>query len=352
MVLEETRKKIDIVDTKIMKLLNERMELVVRTKNHKDQVLDDKREKEVLESVKVHSHGLLRKGFTEKMFREIMDESKKLQKENMKLIGFQGEHGAYSEMAVRKFDGNAIAIPCMEFSDVFSGVANKELDYGVVPVENTTEGQINAVNDLLIETDVNVIGEVYVPVHHCLLAPEGTDYREIKVVYSHPQALGQCRKFLERNKLEARPYYDTAGAARMIANERQQSAAAIANKLAAELYGLDIIKENIEDNSSNFTRFVVISREKSKEKWDKCSITFSTLHKAGALFSVLKLFSDAKVNLTLIGSRPIRNEAGKFAFLLDFQGSEDDEKVKKMLEEVKKHTAMFKFLGCYKEEKI
>jgi len=207
------------------------------------------------------------------------------------------------------------------------------------------------VNDLLVESDLKIVGEIKMPIHHCLLALPDTDYRDIKVVYAHPQALAQCRGFIQRNKLEARPYYDTAGAALMLANDRPKAAAAIASRLCAEIYDLDILKENIEDHESNSTRFVVLARENGVKDGDKCSVVFSTAHKAGALFSILKVFSEAKINLTRIESRPIRKDPGKFAFLLDFQGSEKDKKVSQALDEVKKETDMFKFLGCYKEAK-
>jgi prephenate dehydratase/chorismate mutase/prephenate dehydratase len=220
-----------------------------------------------------------------------------------------------------------------------------------VPVENSLGGAVAQVNDLLVETDLRIVGEIKIQIHHCLLTIPETDYREIKVVYSHPQALSQCRGFIARNKLESRPYYDTAGAAMMISNERPTASAAIASRLCAEIYGLEVLKENVEDHEANFTRFVVLSREKGEEKGDKCSIVFSTAHKSGALFSVLRIFSDAGINLTRIESRPIANDPGKFGFLLDFQGSDEDKKVADAIGKIKKETTMFKFLGCYPEAK-
>jgi prephenate dehydratase/chorismate mutase/prephenate dehydratase len=352
MELEELRRKIDIIDAEILKLLNRRMEFAVRTKNMKPDVDDKAREEEVLGLVANRSKGLVKPEFSQKLFREIMSESKTLQKQNTKLVGFQGEHGAYGEIAVKTLNKDWVPIPCLEFTDVFEGVGNGQFDYGVVPVENSIEGAVTQVNDLLVEmneSETKVVGEVKVPVHHCLLAMPDSDYRDIKVVYSHPQALAQCRGFIARNKLEPRPYYDTAGAAMMLSNERPKAAAAIASKLCAEMYNLEVLKENIEDHESNSTRFVVISRDKSQVKGDKCSIIFSTAHKAGALYGVLKVFSEAGINLTRIESRPIRKDPGKFAFLLDFQGSDSDKKVADAIERAKKETAMFKFLGCYKE---
>lgn len=355
MELKELRAKIDRIDYEILKLLSNRMELALRTTKLKGEVADPAREDEVIAGAKKRSHGLLRPEFAERLYREVMGESRRLQARGMKLAGFQGEHGAYGDMAVRAYDPALVPVPCVEFGEVFEGVRNGQLDIGIVPVENSLEGAVTQVNDLLVETDLRIIGEVNVPIHHCLLAPQDVDYRDIKVVYSHPQALAQCRGFLARNKLEPRPYYDTAGAAMMLANERPKAAAAIAGKLCAELYGLEILKENVEDHESNSTRFLVLAREagggkaKAREKGDKCSLVFQTAHKAGALFSVLKCFSEAGVNLTRIESRPIRNDPGKYAFLLDFKGSDEDRKVAEMLEKVKKETVMFRLLGCYKE---
>ncbi len=352
MELNEIRRNIDKVDSEILKLLNQRMEFALRTKKMKKELVDENREKELLERVKRSSSNLIKPAFGEKIFTEIMNESKKLQAENPCLIGFQGEHGAYSEIAVKSYDKSAVALPCREFSEVFDSVKNGALDLGVVPVENSIEGAVTAVNDLLVQTDLKIIAEIKIPIHHCLLAPHETDYRDIKTIYSHPQALAQCRGFISRNKLEARPFYDTAGAALMLSHERVTACAVIASKLCAEMYDLEILKENIEDDLANATRFLVLSREKSVEKGDKCSILFTTKHKAGALFAVLKIFSESSVNLTRIESRVIRNEGGKVVFMLDFEGSDSDGKIKEVIEKVKKETASFKFLGCYKEAKL
>jgi len=351
MKLEELRGKVDLIDAEVIKLLAARMELALRTRKLKDGVVDSTREKEIMERVRKASVGLVSPEFSEKLFREIITEAKKLQEKNPVLIGFQGEHGAYGEIAVRAFSQSAIPISCKEFADVFSAVEKGQLDFGIVPVENSLEGAVTQVNDLLVETPLQIAGELRVPVHHCLLALPDADYHDMRVVYSHPQALAQCRGFISRNKLEPRPYYDTAGAAEMLSNERPKAAAAIASRLCAELYGLDVLKENIEDHESNSTRFVVLAREKPKKQGNKCSIIFSTTHKAGSLFCVLKAFSDAGINLTRIESRPIRNEPKKYAFFLDFQGADSDPKVASAMQKAKEETSMLKFLGCYEEAK-
>jgi prephenate dehydratase/chorismate mutase/prephenate dehydratase len=349
MDLEELRSRVDRIDSDVLKLLNERMELALRTRKLKNAVSDPAREREIVESIRKRSVGLVNPEFSERIFKEIISESRRLQEKNPVLAAFQGEHGAYGEMASRKFDHSAVPVSCREFSEVFKGVEGGKLDLGVVPVENSLEGAVSEVNDLLLNTSLKIVGEVTVPIHHCLLVAPGTDHRDIKVVYSHPQALGQCRGFISRNKLEARPYYDTAGAAMMLASERPTAAAAIASRLCAELYGLEVLKENIEDHESNSTRFLVLSRESAKAEGNKCSIMFSTAHKAGALFGVLKVFSDHQINLTRIESRPVRDEQRRYAFLLDFIGSASDPKISEALAEVEKEASMYKFLGCYGE---
>jgi prephenate dehydratase/chorismate mutase len=343
---------IDLIDFELVKLLNERLELGLRTKKFKKSIADEQREKAVIEKVGNYSLRLVRKDFAQKLFKEIILESKHYQKEDFKLIGFQGEHGANSEVAANSFDADLVMIPCLEFADVFEGVEKGHFDFGIVPVENSLVGAVTEVNDLLLETKLRIYGEVSFPIHHCLMTLPEVDYRELKIVYSHPQALAQCRGFISRNKLEPRPYYDTAGAAKMISKNRPRAAAAIANKLCAELYNLEIIKENMEDHQLNFTRFVILSKEGAREAGDKCSIIFSTKHEAGALFNVLKIFYEAKINLTRIESRPMRNEPKSFAFHLDFQGSDRDAKVAELLDKVKKNTLMFKFLGCYSENAV
>lgn len=349
MKVDKLRKKIDWTDLEIVKLLNERMELAIRTEKVKEKIEDSEREKIVINRVKSHSVGLINPEFSEKMFREVIKESKKLQKKNLKLIGFQGEHGAYSEIAAKIFEKDAAYLPFNDFADVFEQVESGNLDYGIVPVQNSLGGVIAEVNDLLITKNLKVVAEINLQVHHCLLTLPETDYRDIKVAYSHPQALSQCRQFLRRNKIEAKEFYDTAGAAEMLFKEKPRATAAIASKLAAEMYNLEIIKENIEDYKSNTTRFIIIAKKLNTEDGDKCSTIFSTKHKEGALFNVLKIFAENKINLTRIESRPIRENQGEYAFFLDFKGSDKDEKVKRVLEEVKKETTMFKFLGCYKE---
>jgi len=350
MNLQDVRNKIDRMDFQILKLLNMRMELALRSKKFKEKEEDLTREVDVLENIRMNAHDLIAPEFCEKLFKEIITESKKLQRMDYKLIGFQGEHGAYSEVASRVWNDDTVPMPCTEFTEVFEGVESGLYDYGIVPVENTLGGVVSRVNELLINTDLFVVGAVNLSIHHCLLALPGTDHRELRVVYSHSQALEQCHQFLVRNKLEHVPYYDTAGAAKMLLEESPKASAAIASNLSAELYNLEIIKENIEDLSTNMTRFFVISKEEIGTDGDKCSIIFTTEHKAGTLFKVLEVFAKARLNLTRIESIP--NRQGSFAFFLDFMGSKKEERVVKALEEVEKIINNFRLIGCYEESVI
>jgi prephenate dehydratase/chorismate mutase/prephenate dehydratase len=253
-------------------------------------------------------------------------------------------------VASREWDSTLVPVACSRFALVFEGVKSGLYDFGIVPVENTLGGVVWEVNELLINTDLHVVGAVSLPIQLCLLALPGTNYQEIRSAYSHPQALAQCRHFLARNKLEPLPYPDTAGAAKMLAEERPKASAAIASKLSAELYNLDIIKEGIEDLDINMTRFLVLSKGVNMEEGDKCSLVFSTEHKAGTLFKVLEVFAKKGINLTRIESIP--NEPGNYAFFLDFLGSKKDEYVMEALGEAEKITNNFRLMGCYKERKL
>ena len=344
---EEIRKKINKIDRELLVLLQERMGLALRSKKFKETLGDPEDENNLLARVKRLNLDLIESSFTRQLLKTIVEETKRIQDEDRSLAAFQGEHGAYGELAARKLVPAGAYIPCMEFIDVFRGVEDGYFDLGVVPVENSLEGAVTQVNDLLTTTDLKVIGEVNVAVNHCLLATEATDYREIRQVFSHPQALAQCRDFLMRNKLEPRPYYDTAGAAKMLARENPRAAAAIASSLCAELYDLEIIKKGIEDGPSNSTRFLLLAREPYSDNGNKTSIIFTVTHEAGRLYAVLKLFAEAEINLTRIASMPLRSDPGNYSFFLDFEGSAMHQKIAEVLKEMENLTKWMKYLGSY-----
>jgi prephenate dehydratase/chorismate mutase len=351
MTLDDIRRKIDKIDRELLVLLQERMGLAIQARKFKSKVTDSRREEVVLARAERMNLALVESSFARQLLGTIIQESKRLQKENRKLVAFQGEHGAYGEVASRCLAPGMAFIPCLEFFDVFKGVQEGYFDLGVVPVENSLEGAVTQVNDLLTTTDLKVIGEVKVPVNHCLLAPYETSLGEIRVVYSHPQALAQCNRFLLERRIEPRPYYDTAGAAKMLARENPRAAGAIASALCAELYDLNIVSQGIEDGASNHTRFLLLSREGCAGRGDKTSIIFATAHEAGRLYDVLRIFAEAGINLTRIASMPVRSDPGKYSFFLDFEGDLQDPHVVRVMEQLDGMHIPIKCLGSYPTDK-
>lgn len=350
MDLKDVRKRIDFLDSRLLRILNERMELALMARKFKADIEDSDREKTILDRIRQNSPGLINSEFIEKVYTEIIRESKSLQKRDFRLIGFKGEHGAYDEIALREWDSDLIPIPCEGYHQVFEEVRAGLYDYGIVPVENTLGGVVGEVNELLVNTDLYVVGAVELPISLCLLVLHGADHREIRDIYSCSQALDQCSNFLSRNNLASVQYYDSAGAAKMLAEQMPQGTAVIASKLAAEIYDLHVIKEDIDNFGDNITRFLILSREENRDDGDKCSIVFSTEHRAGTLFRALEVFAKKNINLTRIGS--IRSGMGDYTFFLDFIGSSRDENVAAALREVEGVTVNYRFMGCYKEKKV
>lgn len=350
MKLEEIRNTIDQIDSKILKLLNDRMEQALLANKFKTSIEDPAREKEIIEKIKHTPNLLLEPSFTESMYKLVISWSKELQSRNYQVIGFQGEHGAYSEESARRWNRDLLTIPCTTFNGVFEGVHSGMFDYGIVPVENTLGGIVGPVNELLINTELHIVGAVDMPIHHSLMMLPGTDHREIREVYSHSQALSQCRNFLFRNNLIPVPFYDTAGAAMMLTEKKPRATACIAGKLAAELYNLEILKENVEDSDINRTRFLILAKDNRESAGNKCSITFTTEHKSGTLFSTLEIFAKRGINLTRIESIP--TEPGHYSFFLDFDGSDKDPAIQEALKLADEATSGLKLLGCYCERFI
>jgi prephenate dehydratase len=278
-------------------------------------------------------------------------------------VAFQGERGAYGEMATLQYFPDAQLVPVKSFQDVFEAANNDEVQYIVVPVENSIEGSINEIYDMLLQTRMSVIGEVYQRVTHCLIT--NRNVKMIRYVYSHPQALAQCREYLQKKGLKPVPAYDTAGAAKMIKENKMPNSAAIASKRAAELYGMKILDEGIEDRKNNYTRFLVLSSKKKKKmrkkrkkdnKGDlhddgpyKTSIIFSVRHVPGALFGILGEFAIRKINLTKIESRPTKETPWEYNFYVDFEGHLQNKTIHEALISIKTKTSYMKILGSYKK---
>lgn len=347
MNLDKIREQIDFIDTKLIHLFNERLELALRTRNYKKVTKDTSREIEVIDRIRQHSNHLIEPDFAEAIFARIIGESKRVQDRKPKLIGFQGAHGAYSEVAVRNFDPAAIPIPCRHFKDVFESVENAEIDLGMVPVENNLAGQIAAANDLLVERDLKIVAEARVPVHHALLCRREVEPESLRFVYSHPVALAQCEGMLMRRGLEPKSHYDTAGAAHTLMSDPQlRTVGVIASKLCAELYDLKVVEENVEDDHRNSTRFVIVSKDGISEG-NKTSILFSTPNTAGSLTDILRVFSDRSINMTRIESRPLRGQPEQYGFLADLEGGAQTKPVAEALALLKAQSEVFKLLGTY-----
>ena len=265
-------------------------------------------------------------------------------------VAFQGEIGAYSESAVYSFFGTSVTVkPCKNLSDVFGSVKNEETLYGVVPIENSIEGSVNQTYDLFLEYDLKVCGEIVLKIAHCLIAHPGIQLNSIRTVYSHPQALAQCRKFLERLGCRFISTFDTAGSVKMIKDEGLMAAAAIASERAAEIYGMRALVKEIGDTPNNYTRFFVLSKQDSPYSGeDKTSIIFSVKSIPGALHLVLKEFALRNLNLTKIESRPTKRTPWEYNFYLDFEGHRNEEKSQEALESIKDKTLFLKILGSYK----
>jgi len=266
----------------------------------------------------------------------------------MSKAAFQGEIGAFSEDAIIAFFGDIETFPRKSFGDVFDAVLKDEVDFGVVPVENSQAGSINETYDLLLKYPLNIFGEVNMRINHCLVALPGEKLAEIKVVYSHPQAIAQCQEFLNKLNLEVVPGYNTAGSAKKIKEENIRGQAAIASKRAAQIYGLSILAADIETNPNNYTKFFVISKRKAKRaEKNKTSIVFSTKNIPGTLYNILGAFANRNINMSKLESRPSREKPWEYVFYVDFEGHVENRLCREALAEIKKKTSFIKILGSY-----
>jgi len=266
----------------------------------------------------------------------------------MAKVAFQGERGAFSEDAVITFFGDAELSPSRYIGDVFEAVLRDDVDFGVVPVENSQAGSINDTYDLLLSYPLNIVGEIHLRISHCLMALPGESLDGIKVIYSHPQALAQCEEFLRKLKVEIVPTYDTAGSAKKIKEAGLKACAAVASKRAAQIYGLEILADKIETNVNNYTRFFVISKNKAgPAPKSKTSLVFSTNNLPGALYACLGAFANRGINLTKLESRPSKDKPWEYIFYVDFEGHIDDRVCQEALTELKQKTSFIKILGSY-----
>jgi len=273
-------------------------------------------------------------------------------------VAFQGELGAFSQQAIRQLLGaQAEPAPYQRFDEVFVALRGKKVNAAVLPIENTLHGSVHENYDLLLRYDFEITAETSVRIVHNLIAPPGVPFERVRKVYSHPVALNQCLDFFRRNKrVERVTYYDTAGSVKMIMKDRPPDAAAIASELAAKIYGVRILRREIEDDRQNFTRFFLLEpagskprtlRGAAKNPW-KTSLVFSTKNIPGALFRALSALALRDLNLVKIESRPLRGKPWEYLFYLDLLGRSNDPVVKKALGHLEELADFLRVLGTYR----
>ncbi|MFA4028764.1 MAG: hypothetical protein GDYSWBUE_000828 [Candidatus Fervidibacterota bacterium] len=349
--LEELRREIDRIDEEILNLLNRRAEIAMSVGALKRMLNlsphSPSREAQILNRLLKLSHGPLPVDSLKVIYREILSACRRL--EGLIKVVYLGPEFSYTDLASRQYFGHGVELyPVPTIQDVFFEVERGNADYGVVPVENTAEGEVNDTLDMFIRSNSKICAETLLPIHHCLMAKCSLD--EIKVVYSRDSALAQCKGWLSTHLPNARlcPVSSTAEGAMRAASE--PNAAAIGHRLAAEHYGLSVLASNIEDMPGNKTRFLIIGDEiPPPTGQDKTSILFSVAHRPGALYRALGALQRFNINMTMIASRPARHTPWEYLFFVDFQGHIEDEPVKKALEEMRRECLFLKVLGSYPE---
>ena len=334
-------------------------------------VFDKQREEEKIKKVVDLADGEFNKKSVNELFSQIMSMSRKLQyqiltengmsekfdfkkikdiKMEGKKVVYQGVPGAYSQQAMIKFFGEDIEnFNVKTFKDAFVAVDEGRADYAVLPIENSTAGTINDVYDLLFSYDCYIVAETDVLVRHALLGTKDSTLEDIKVVYSHPQGLMQCNEYLEEHEDWQRiAKENTAGSAMKVMKENDKSHAAIASTMAAKIYGLKVLEENINRNNENTTRFVIVSRKRVfREDANKVLVSFETAHKTGSLYNILSHFIFNGINMTSIESRPIREKNWEYRFFVEAEGNILDEGMQNALIGIKNEASYLKVIGSY-----
>jgi chorismate mutase/prephenate dehydratase len=348
--LEQLREKIDEIDRKIVELLNMRAEIALdigKAKQDRNlKIHSPERERSILRRLKEVNTGPFPYETLKIIYEEILSASLALQ-QPLK-VAYLGPSATFTHLAARRQFGSATDyLSESSIKDVFDAVSRDQVQYGVVPIENSTEGVVNYTLDMFIDSDLQIAFEIMLPISHNLLSKSGKK-SEVKKIYSHPQARAQCRGWLDANfpGVQIIEELSTAAAAKRVS--RDNAAAAVASELAATEYGLKFIAKGIEDHRTNVTRFLVIAKNHpGRTGHDKTSIMFSVKDKPGALYLILRPFARHKINLTKIESRPSRRKAWEYIFFVDMGGHLEDRKVRKAINDVKKECLFFKVLGSY-----
>lgn len=374
--LSEIRADIDSIDNQLIELFKRRMDCAKEVGYYKKAnnipVLNEKRENEILDEVEkrggeygAHArllysnimelsralqHNIVCSG--ESLRNEILNADNTIDKEGIK-VAYQGIKGANSHEATLKLFPNGNAVPYKSFEDVFEAVDKGEVKFGVLPVENSTAGSVSTVYDLILKHRFYIVGALDLPIDYCLGGLKQSDFSDIEIVWSHPQALSQCASYIAHNDFKSTPCANTAIAARDVAEEKRLNVAAICPYKAAEEYGLKILDNHLQDNKDNTTRFIVISKKLYIAKdANKISLCFSLPHVTGSLYSLLCRFNSLGLNLTKIESRPRKGKEFEYLFYLDFSGNVHSANVIELISQLGEEMPEFSFLGNYSESCI
>jgi len=351
--LKNYRDKIDAIDDQLLTLVNERAKLARQIGGLKEDgvIYRPEREAQILRRLQEQNKGPLENDAVSHVFRAVMSNCRALEKELS--VAFLGPLGTYSEeAALKQFGQGRTAVVCGSIDEVFRTLEANQADYGVVPVENSTEGAIGLTLDLLLSSPLKICGEITLPVHHCLLSKQ-MDIAKIQHVFSHGQSLSQCHEWLNKNlpKTQREAVASNAVAAQIIhdlVSAEGTFAAAIASKRAAELFELNVLAENIEDDPKNTTRFLVIGRhEVASSGNDKTSLVISTKNKPGAMVELLEPLARHGVSMTKLESRPSKIELWNYVFFVDIEGHQADKKVQAALADLRERASSVKVLGSY-----
>lgn len=347
-LLKNHRDRIDAIDEQILKLVNERAEHAreIGTLKGGGPIYRPEREAQVLRRLLEQNKGPLSGEAVTAIFRGVMSNCRALEKELS--VAFLGPLGTFSEEAANKqFGGLSAPVQCASIDEVFRMVEAGKVDYGVVPVENSTEGAVGRTLDLLMTTSACICGEVALPVHHNLLSQQ-TDKQQIRKLYSHAQSLSQCHEWLNQNfsHVERQAVASNAEAARIAQTEPY--AAAIASRRAGELFGLNLIAENIEDDPKNTTRFLVLSsHDVAPSGKDKTSLVLAAKNVPGAVVALLEPLARNQVSMTKFESRPSKTGVWEYVFFIDIEGHQSDQHVAQALDELRNRASLLKVLGSY-----
>lgn len=366
--LKQCRQEIDEIDKQLIKLFEKRMslskEVVTYKLAHDMEIFQPQREHEVIEKNAARIENDELKEYAKKFVQDIMDIGKSYQAtfiplkdayhlacrkhENVK-VGYAGVPGAFAHQAMLEYFGDVNNVNYVNFKDVYEAMKNDEIDYGIVPLENSSTGAINDNYDLVRDYDFYIVGEHSVDITQHLLGLKGAKIEDIKDVYSHPQGIMQSSNYLRAHQnITVHDYSNTAAAAKFVSESNDKTKGAIASKIAAKLYNLDIIQENIHNEQSNNTRFIIIGKHlEDHEQTDRVSIVFTLEHQVGSLHSVLKTIRDHHINLSRIESRPIKDKRWQYYFYIDFEGSLHDDNVKLALEQMKTKCLTLRVIGNY-----